>query len=269
MTTPVNQPPSGQVPTPQPGAAPTDADVNALASQIKAMVDAASAGSVQLSQALVAATALTATPPTVSVTLSGSAVQIDGVSFMEGYTPAVGDNVDVLKQGNAIVVIGHVADTGSATETTAGWVATSITGISYRKVLDNGQFKVQFMGQGTATGATLFTLPTGFRPLVTKERTVTLANYGACNLVITSGGVCSLTANNTSTSTSSTHSHGIFRSLIGYLSQAGSDLGHSHDGSGAADLGGGATDVGGAHTHTLGSLVFSNTIYLDEVGFFI
>lgn len=163
MSTPVNMPQSGAVPTPQPGPAPTDSTINALAGQIKTMVDAASAGAVQLLQATVVATALTATPPTVSVNLAGSTVQVDGVSFFDGYTPAVSDNVDVLKQDNAIVIIGHVVDTGTATATTAGWqtpvLSTGYTtngnsngAIQYRYVLDNGAPKVQWQGSVAHSG---------------------------------------------------------------------------------------------------------------------
>lgn len=260
MTTPVNQPTAGEVSIPQPGPSPTDAQVNALASQLKSMVDAASAGSVQLSQATVAATALTATPPTVSVTMSGSTVQIDGVSFMEGYTPAVGDNVDLLKQGNAILVLGHVADVGTGTSTNGGWAASGITGISYRKVIDNGAFKVQFTGSGTATSASLFTLPVGFRPAVTRilPGAAFLANFGVCNVQITTGGVATLVSDQ-----GGGHIHGVFVSLSGYNSQAGTDLGHSHI------FGGGMGSGGQTGALAAGSLAFSNTVHLDAVEFFI
>lgn len=163
MSTPVNMPQSGAVPIPQPGPAPTDPTINALAGQIKTMVDAASTGGVQLIQATVVATALTATPPTVSVNLAGSTVQVDGVTFFDGYTPAVSDNVDVLKQDNAIVIIGHVVDTGTPTATSGGWqtpvLSTGYTtngnsngALQYRYVMDNGAPKVQWQGSVAHSG---------------------------------------------------------------------------------------------------------------------
>lgn len=264
MSSPIdltNQPSSGPVPQPAPASDPTEAEINALAAQIMAMAD--NGPSATVAQATVVATALTATPPTCSINLSGSTVQIDGVRFLSNYTPVVNDTVSVLKQSGSVLIIGHTADTGTSSATTAGWTDTGITGIQYRKVMDSGAWKVQFIGSGTASSTSLFTLPTGFRPSGTRLLPVVLAGNALCWMQVTTGGVCTLVPQpgGGSSGSAGSHTHTVF-----------DDHTHSHGGAVAvtsfADSG---TDDPGGHTHTIpgGSLTFSNTLYLDSKEFFL
>lgn len=266
MSSPVdlsNQPSSGPVPAPAPSSDPTEAEINALAAQLQAMMDNGPAAT--MAQATVVATALTATPPTCSINLSGSTTQIDGVRFLSNYTPVVNDTVSVIKQTGSVLIIGHTADTGTSSATTAGWTASGITGISYRKVMDNGAWKVQFMGSGTASSSSLFTLPTGFHPAATRKIHVVLDNNASTWLQVTTGGVCTLVAppgGGTTGSTDDGHQH-----------TNTDDHTHSHGGAVAVTSFADSTALasGVSHTHTIpgGSLTFSNTVYLDSKEFFL
>lgn len=110
--------------------------------------------------------AATANPPTVSVQISGdTTVTIDGVRYLDSYSPVVGDTVLVIKQGTDLVVLGQINDTPAAPADN-GWQTTG--GVQYRKVLDNGDLKVVFRGSFTVSGTSLFTMNPGYIPSVTR-----------------------------------------------------------------------------------------------------
>lgn len=113
-----------------------------------------------------------ATPPTVSLQLSGdTATTISGVRRLEGYSPVVNQTALVLKQGSEIMALGHIA-----TQPESPWTQVSLNSgfshdgnsngnLEYRKVIDHGSEKIQWRGGvNRNSGNVLCTLPTGFRP---------------------------------------------------------------------------------------------------------
>lgn len=189
MSTPANMSPdpsSGPVPAPQPSGSPTEAEIRALAAQLQAM--ARTSPPLTLDQGTVVDVSLDGTPPTCSITLAGSSTQIDGVRYMNSYTPVITDTVVVLRQNGSPLVIGHTADVGTATASGGGWVAATLTGVSYRRVMDAGVWKVQFMGHGNATSTSLFTLPVLYRPSVQRITNIAFTANAASRLIVNTDG---------------------------------------------------------------------------------
>jgi len=79
--------------------------VNALAAQLAASTRSPG---VSVSQGVVTTANTGATPPNLSITLSGSDTVVDNVRYMDSYMPTVGDGVLVLKQDGAVLVIGRI-----------------------------------------------------------------------------------------------------------------------------------------------------------------
>lgn len=194
MTTPVGDggsaidptvPSDTPIPTPTPTDTPTDQDVRDLATQLTA--PQLSFDPADVRKGIIAAVAATASPPSVSLTLSGDDTVIPGVVALDSYSPVVGDTVLVIKQGTNIFVLGQLNDTGVGVEN--GW--QTVGGVSYRVVIDNGDQRVQFKGSYAASGTSLFTLPSGYAPSVT--RTILCGRDGESTSVLvqiaTSGAV--------------------------------------------------------------------------------
>lgn len=279
MTTPVNpvdMSTSGPVPTPVP-VSPTDGDIAALIDQLRAMT--ASGVTASLSQGVVVATSPASSPPTATITLSGSSVQIAGIRFLSSYTPVVNDTVQVLKQGGSLLILGHTADLGTATATTGGWSTPSLSSgfttngnsngaVKYRKVMDNGLWKVQLIGAVARSSGTTI-MAAGQLPAPSSKRSLLVPRdvQGGSNVAqvdIGTDGSMTLIGSTTAPSgggsidlgtsgtESANHTHFLGDSdtqLSGYDSQAGSDLGHAHG------LGTSTTEVyaSNTHTHDLGS----------------
>lgn len=245
MSTPANlspDPSSGPVPAPQPSGSPTEAEIRALASQLQAM--AKTGPPLTLDQGSVADTSPTDVPPTCSVTLAGSSTQIDGVRYLSSYTPVLGDTVVVLRQNGSPLVIGHTADIGTITASTGGWVqATLSTGfthngdsqgnVEYRMLLDAGSFKMQWRGAAARSANTTVvasaSLLAPFRPAI-KRKVAAARGFGGgdttCQVIFNIDGSVVLDGV-TYTGPAFSLGNSDVR-LSGYLSQAGSDLGHAH-----------------------------------------
>lgn len=195
MTTPESTPdqtvPPDPVPTPeetaaQAAAAAAAADAAILNDQIRALATEIAKQTLldfdpaTIRKADVTASADTANPPTISIQISGdTTVTIPGVRYLDSYSPVVGDTILVFKQGTDLVALGQINDT-PATPADQGWVTTG--GVQYRKVLDNGELKVQFKGTFTVSGASLFTMNAGYIPSVT--RTFTAGRNGESTSVL-------------------------------------------------------------------------------------
>jgi hypothetical protein len=289
MTTPSNPTPdatSGPVPAPVPSGSPTDADIRALAAQLTSMADSGVACS--LSQGTVVATSPTTSPPTASITLSGSTTQVDGVRFLSSYSPQVNDTVQVLKQGGSLLILGHTADLGTSTATSGGWQTPTLSSgfttngnsngnLQYRLVMDNGLWKVQWIGSVAHSGSNTTiiaagVIPSQFRPTAKRSILVPRDVQGGSNVAQidfgTDGSVALVggtTVPGGSTTSAGGHSHYDGYSdtqLSGYLSQAGSDLGHAHY------LG--YTDTQGDHSHTMSLTVSAPTwLSFNMVSYFI
>lgn len=214
MTTPSED---GQVPVPTPPEAVPPAVTPAQpAAQDDALKDFITELSKQLQlgfepatvrKAIVVSHESTATPPTCTIQFpnaDGSVGEsIPGVRYYDHYTPVANDTVHIMKLGSAIWALGQIND---ATQggTGNGW-ATAGSGVEYRKVVDNGDFKIQFKGTWTGSGTSLFTLPTGFRPSVTRMILCGRdGNAAGIRVQITTGGVCTLVGGDLIPDTNST-----------------------------------------------------------------
>jgi hypothetical protein len=130
----------------------------------------------------------TATPPTVTITLSGDTLEIPGVRYYEHYTPAVEDVVHLGKQGTDVTAIGKVAEQHSETTFTDVSLSGGFThngngngNLKIRRVWDNGVWKVQLQGAvARSSGTTIATgLDAKYRPTSATRRTVNCARDGA------------------------------------------------------------------------------------------
>lgn len=183
MSTPINPivgATGGEVPVPQPSGSPSDAEIRALAAQLVAM--SAAPPPLVLDQGVIADVNHTDVPPTCSITLAGSSTQIDAVRYLTSYTPVIGDTIVVLRQNGSPLVIGHTADLGTPSQSTGGWLTPTLAGgvttngnlngpIQYRKINDNGYWKLQWQGSVAITGApaTIMTMATGYFPSVKRS----------------------------------------------------------------------------------------------------
>lgn len=290
MSTPIT-PADNAAPVPQQQPSTDTAEIRALAMQLTAMTT--SPPGAVLSQAVVTAVDLAGTPPTATITLSGSTTPVPGVRFLSSYTPVVSDTVQVVKQSNSILILGHTADTGTASATDGGWQTPSLASgfttngnsngpAQYRRVMDNGVWKVQWIGSlghtGTSTTILSAALPANYRPSAKRSILVSRDVQGGSNVAqidFNTDGTMSLVGATTGPSgttgtESANHTHFLGSSdtqLSGYLSQGGSDLGHAHG------LGTSYTEVyaSNTHTHTLsGATVVDPTwIGLNHVEYFL
>lgn len=131
---------------------------------------------VTMTKGTVQAYAIGGQPPTLDLYLSGdNTTLIQGVRFLDSYSPALGDVVQVLKQGPMLLVVGQIAGGAAAGHAANGWVTPLLSsGCSehpsdppyYRLILDNGSKKVQLRGQILLTGSptTLWQMPEDLRP---------------------------------------------------------------------------------------------------------
>lgn len=180
---------------PAPNNSPSDADIRALAAQLTAM--SATGPPVVMNQGVIADVSPDSSPPTASITLSGSGTQIDDVRYLDSYTPFIGDTVAIIRQNASALIIGHVADLGTASESTAGWTqATLFSGsfthggngngnLMYRKVMDHGSWKMQWQGAVNVSGGpvTVAVLDTSFAPSIKRSLVAPRDVKGVCESI--------------------------------------------------------------------------------------
>jgi hypothetical protein len=204
---------------------------------------------------VIAGVADATTPPTVSINISGdTATLVSQVRTLNNYTPLVGQTVLVGKQGTEIFILGSIASvspttTADASTSDNGWRKAVLTNgthaganndVYYRRVLDHGAWKMQWRGIWNPAGTTAMidtanALDTDYRPAAYKPiacaRTadglstvrVDFNANGTVNLYTATPGIA-----NASLSADISVGGSTDVRLSGYLSQAGSDLGHSH-----------------------------------------
>jgi hypothetical protein len=139
----------------------------------------------------------TTTPPTISVTISGDTTVIDGVRFFDSYSPQVGQTVILGKQGSDIWGMGSIADLPAASGGGSWTDAVLGTGfahdgngngtLQYRRVMDNGAWKMQWRGAVARTSGNLVlatALAAEYRP--GSKRSVACARdvQGGSNVVV-------------------------------------------------------------------------------------
>jgi hypothetical protein len=216
----------------------------------------------------VTAIADTSAPPTLSVQISGdTTTTIDGVRYIEAYTPAVNDVALIIKQGTDLVALGKIAASYSATAWTTVALGSGFShngnsngNVRYRKVWDNGSPKMQWRGAaGRSSGTVAVSTPlaSGFRPQSLVSVVVARAAAGGANDVKLDfktdgtiemiGGTTSPDAGTTGSTTpgDSTHNHGNHEHVI-------PNNDHNHSGStNFTSVGTNTTtaSVGTAHIH--------------------
>jgi hypothetical protein len=189
----------------------------------------------------------TATPPTLTVTISGDTLEIPGVRYYDHYHPAVNDVVHLMKQGTDLTAAGKIADQYSATSWTLASLLTGFThngnaggNVEYRKVWENGSAKVEFKGvAGRSSGTNIFALPAGYqppalRPLIARRN----ESGGSLTVGLDIGSNVTMVGGTTSPAAVGTHLHDVGITDNEHTHQiANSD--HFH----------GDTDAAGSHTH--------------------
>lgn len=237
-------------------------------------------------------------PPTLSIQISGdTTTTITGVRLLDNYSPSIGHTVLVDKLGSDIVVRGHIADSDAvgSGDGAGGWIKATLAAgshggnnngdVSYRRILDHGSWKMQWRGGWNVSGTDLIdsgdALGVEYRPSSLRSLLATRTAIGGSNNVkldfntdgtvelvgaTTSPNSASISGDVFSATPSSANAGGTDVRLSGYLSQAGSDLGHSHalgsHGHGSHDHG----FSGGSHSHGVSSPTW---VSLHNVEYFL
>lgn len=295
MTTPAPSPPPPAEGSPSQTPQATQVASGQQSSEISQLVDQLSKPDIPFDPATIrkgtiTASNPTASPPNVSLTISGDdTTTIDAVRYIDSYSPVVGDTVLIIKQGTDIVVLGQINDSGVGADN--GWQTPTLgSGFSnngnsngnpsYRLVLDNGDLKVQWKGSvaKTGTATALCTLAAPYLP-ASKRSMLTGRDPGGGSVavqldfntdgtvVVVGGTTVPSGTGTTGASASLSHQHYQGYSdyqICGYLSQAGSDLCHAHY-QGYSDF------QLSTHTHTMGNLAvtFPTWITLNGIEYFL
>lgn len=264
---PTNQNP---VPMPAPGSDPSDAEIRALAQQLQAMATPDFTPSALLKGTVISSN-LTTQPSTASITLMGSSTQIDDVLIADNVTAVAGDVVNVTMQGSNIQITGRVSAGAGAN---GGWTQATLSSgfshngdsqgnVEYRLIQDNGSAKMQWRGAAAVSNSNTTVvsgLGTSFRPSVQRKLLAARGmgngasvldvqiQFTTAGAVVIAGGTYAMPA----------HSHYLGYTdtqLSGYLSQAGSDLGHAH--------------YMGSNIDTSGSLALPDWVSFNGVEYFL
>lgn len=200
--------------------AEVEKQVRDLATQIAAMTKLGF-DPMTIRKCIISAIDDTASPPTVSLNLSGDTdTLVTAVRTLNNYTPIVNQTALLAKQGTEIFLLGAIAATtpaGTLTQSDNGWIKATLTAgshngnsngdVYYRRVMDHGAWKMQWRGAWINSGTKLVTaLDPDYRP--TSKRSVLCARETATGAVAaqfdfqTSGDVDLVGKNITSLSTS-------------------------------------------------------------------
>lgn len=223
---------------------------------------------------VIAAVSDAATPPTVSVNLSGDATTlITDVRIMDNQTPVVGSTALIAKQGSDIFLLGSIAASkanGAPTGQTesTGWIKPTLSNgthggsgndVYYRRVLDHGSWKVQWRGTWNTSGSSTMldsgdALDADYRPSSTRQIACARENDGISIIRadFTSAGLVTIHQGTTSSSTDGSHGHS-FSDIYG-------DIGQFTTGNG--------TNSGGSHSHLV-SFDHPNWVSLNGVEYFL
>lgn len=259
---------------------PTDIAIRQLASKLNKPQLSFDPGYMRKAQITAIDAGDSNTPPTVTVLLSGdTTTPISGVYIEANYSPQVGDTALMYKQGDEFFVKGAIATSATGT----GWTQVSLSSgnthngnsngpLMYRRVLDNGAWKMQWQG-GISYGGSANILSTAlggdFRPSV-KRSMVTAREVQSGSIAVgvdfKTDGTISIVGENNGPLSAGSHSHfadfGV--SVSGGASVSGSTGGasagtahtHGFSGSGSSDGSGdasGNTNSAGSHSHSVNS----------------
>lgn len=201
----------------------------------------------------VTAIATTSAPPTLSVQISGdTTTTIDGVRYIEGYNPVVGDVVQFFKQGTDLIAFGKVAEQFSQSTWTlaplgSGWSHNGNSGgnVMYRKVWDHGSPKMEWKGTAARSSGTAVLgtpLDSTYRPAVLRPTTAARTGTGGANSVkldFYPDGTVLMVGGATAPSGTAAAASGT----------TGSESGHNHGITNNDHSHGGDTNSGGSHGH--------------------
>lgn len=155
-----------------------------------------------LRKAVVVAVNDFASPPTVSLNISGDAnTVVSDVRSLNNYTPLVGQTVLLAKQGAEIFILGSIASVNprsaqASSEEDNGWTKATLSSgshggndndVYYRRILDHGSWKMQWRGVWNPSGSTTMigsgdALDPNYRP----------ASYKAISLARNSDGAVTI-----------------------------------------------------------------------------
>lgn len=300
MTTPVepaSTPEDVPVPEAAPTPGPTDAEIRDLAAQLAAPALSFDPATIRKGVVTGVAVGNASTAPTISVTISGDTTTvIDGVRLAADYSPIIGDTTMLFKQGANLFAAFKIAEAGSITASSdvGGFVQATLGSgfthngnsqgnLMYRRVLEDGAWKVQWKGGVSISGTQTAVCTVGSDFLPTGKRTLTAAReQGSGSNVITvdftTGGAVTLVGNTTAPDASASSSSGSTTGTAGgqstssaspYTSNvdpldnttAGGADGHSHGVVGAHyHVVDSHWHGNGNHAHTMGSVSVSVTV---------
>lgn len=300
---------SGDVPAAN--ASSMDAQLRDLATTMQQMVDKGMAQGFAIRKAIITAVNAQTVPPSVSLNISGDTqTSVDQVRMVNNFNPQVGQTVLLAKQKQDIFILGAIAASGGnqVGPVDTGWKRATLGGgshggnsngdIYYRRVLDNGSWKMQWRGGWNVSGTTVITgLDPEFRP--TSKRSVLVARdpQGGSNVAqvdFNTNGTATLVGGTTNELDVGNHSHFVSIGVSGGVSVSVSVSGsanasgttgsagstphtHSFSGSGSSSGSGGGsgsfsgsgsanTGGGGGHSHPVNSPTW---ISLNGVEFFL
>jgi hypothetical protein len=262
------------------------------------MVDKGMANGFAIRKAIITQVNAGTIPPTVSMNISGDTqTAVDQVRMVNNFNPQVGQTVLLAKQKQDIFILGAIATSGGnqVGPVDTGWKRASLGGgshggnsngdIYYRRILDNGSWKMQWRGGWNVSGTTVITgLDPDFRP--TSKRSVLVAREpqggaNSCQVDFNTNGTATLVGGTTTANSAGNHTHFVSIGVSGGVSVsvsvsgsanasgttgAGGTDSHSHSFSGSggsSGSGGGSgsfsgsgsanTGGGGTHTHPVDS----------------
>lgn len=224
---------------------------------------------------IVASISPNSSPPTLTLNMSGDeTVSVAGVRWLDSYAPQVGDTVLVLKQGPDILAVGHIAEAGTTGEGAGtGWTKANLGSgwthngndmgdVEYRRVWDNGVWKMQWRGAAASTGSNdriiaASSMGSDFRPGI-KRKVPAARDYGgalpSCILRFEANGDVFVEGGS------------FTRSNSGTTGAAGDSHTHSHNGAVSQ------TSFVETHTHSFNgdlNIAFPNWISFNNVEYFI
>ena len=247
---------------------------------------------VTMTKGLVQAYSIGGQPPTLDLYLSGdTSTLIQGVRFIDSYSPSIGDVVQVIKQGPMLLVLGQIA--GGANHAANGWVEPTLATnwatfafdpVMYRLILDNGSKKIQLRGRASITGGsptTIWTMPSTHRPLLNLAPILVARGFsggsavaqldvyggsdGTIRLNAATVGVTGVSSSGGSTTGTTDHNHTHRSSDFNGNVQVYSDMWTTQINSGATSHSHSTPN----HTHTMTAVTYPDFVSFNGVEYFI
>ncbi|MGW0682860.1 hypothetical protein ACWD2L_05800 [Streptomyces sp. NPDC002754] len=161
-----------------------DQQLRELATTMNQMVQKAVSQGFAIRKAIITSVNALSTPPSVELNISGDTESpVDQVRMVNNFNPQVGQTVLLAKQGSEIFILGAIAaSSGKAVgPVDTGWKRATLAAgshngnsngdVYYRRVLDNGSWKMQWRGGWNVSGTTMITgLDQEYRP--SSKRTI-------------------------------------------------------------------------------------------------